>query len=411
MKLPFPAPALMRCDQAAAFSAPFRLLGCLFALFALFALAGCSSESKAEKGQKRKVAIPVTVTASVKKTLPLELAATGHVEASATVNIRSQVTGTLKTVHFREGELVKAGDLLFTIDPRPFAANLAKAEADLARDKAELDDARRESNLYSQAAQKGYVSQDQADKIATHVATLTATVKADEAAVDKARLELEYCSIRAPFTGHTGELISHQGNLIKENADNPMVTLKRIQPVLVTFTVPGHRFQDITHYQASGKLKVLATPQKLPGGPSFAGELTFIDNTVEPSTGMIRLKASFANSGDHHLWPGQLVDVRITLADRPDCIVVPSQAVQVGQKGSYVYVVQDDQTVRYRSVTSGMLYQGETVVESGLAEGERVVVDGQLQLIDGIRIETRAYNQENGGQQPQSAADGRRTAS
>ncbi|WP_310601327.1 efflux RND transporter periplasmic adaptor subunit [Desulfobulbus sp.] len=399
----FPAPAPV-CRRPATVSSLFlRLFTCLFVALAL---AGCSKERDPGAGQKKRAAIPVTVADSVKKTLPLELAATGHVEASSTVDIRSQVTGTLKTVHFREGDSVKAGALLFSIDPRPFAANLAKAEADLAKDRASLENARRESGRYSQAAQKGYVSQEQADQAATQVATLVATVKADEAAVDSARLELEYCSIRAPFTGRTGELLIHQGNLITENAATPMITLKQVAPILTSFTVPGQHLQDIARYQAAGSLKVLATLQKQADSPALTGQLAFIDNTVDPTTGMLRLKASFTNE-DGRLWPGQLIEVRLELTKRPDCIVVPSQAVQVGQQGSYVYVVKDDQTVGYRPVTAGMLYQGETVIESGLAAGERVVTDGQLQLADGVKIEVRGVNKEGGGQQSSGNKDGR----
>jgi multidrug efflux system membrane fusion protein len=361
------------------------LLACLLLLFA----AGCSAnkEKEGKTGQKKKSAIPVTVAASAQKTLPLEIAATGHVEALATVEVRSQVTGTIKTVHFKEGDEVKAGELLFTIDPRPFAANLAKAEAGLAKDRAELENARREAGRYALAAQKGYVSLEQADQAATKVATLAATVQADQAAVDSARLELEYCSIRAPFAGRVGELQSDQGNLIKANADNPMVTLNRIQPILAAFTVPGGHLQDLFRYQAAGSLKVLAGNPKKPTAAELEGTLAFIDNTVDPTTGMIRLKAQFANA-DHGLWPGQLIDVRIRLAQRPDCVVVPSQAVQIGQKGAYVYVVKDDHAA-YRPVTPGMLFQGETVIEEGLQSGERVVVDGQMQLADGVAIVER----------------------
>ena len=373
---------------------PFRVFPLRLSLFSLACLlllfsAGCSGnkEKEAKSGQKKKAAVMASVAASVKKTLPLEVAATGHIEALATVEVRSQVTGTIKTVHFKEGDEVKAGELLFTIDPRPFAANLAKAEAGLAKDKAELENARRESGRYALAAQKGYVSLEQADQAATKVATLAAAVQADQAGVDSARLELEYCSIRAPFAGRVGELQSDQGNLIKANADSPMVTINQTNPILATFTVPGQHLQDIFHYKASGDLKVLAADAHSIAQP-ITGTLVFIDNTVDTTTGVIRLKASFANT-EIRLWPGQLIDVRLHLADRPDCVVVPSQAIQVGQKGPYVYVVKQDQSVEYRLVTPGMLQQGETVVEAGLQAGERVVTDGQMQLIDGAKIEER----------------------
>jgi multidrug efflux system membrane fusion protein len=387
MTVLFPVRAASPVQPFPAF--PLRLSLIFLACLLLLLSAGCSGnkEKEAKSSQKKKSAVMASVAASVKKTLPLEVAATGHVEALATVEVRSQVTGTIKTVHFKEGDEVKAGELLFTIDPRPFAANLAKAEAGLAKDKAELENARREAGRYALAAQKGYVSLEQADQAATKVSTLTATVQADQAGVDSARLELEYCSIRAPFAGRVGELQSDQGNLIKANADSPMVTINQTNPILAAFTVPGQHLQDIFHYRASGDLKVLAADAHSVAQP-IIGTLVFIDNTVDPTTGVIRLKASFANT-EKRLWPGQLIDVRLHLADRPDCVVVPSQAVQVGQQGPYVYVVKQDQSVEYRLVTPGMLHQGETVVEAGLQAGERVVTDGQMQLIDGARIEER----------------------
>jgi membrane fusion protein, multidrug efflux system len=380
-----------------------RLLICLLVILTS---AGCSpgKEGEGQGKQQKRAAVAVSVATSSKKTLPVTIAATGHVEASATVEVRSQVTGTLKTVHFKEGDEVKAGELLFTIDPRPFAANLAKAEASLAKDKAELENAGRETIRYAQAAQKGYVSVEQADQAATRVATLTATVKADQAAVDAARLELEYCSIRAPFTGRTGEVQTDQGNLIKANADTPMLTLNQIQPLLAAFTVPSQHLQEIVRYRAAGTLKVLAG-ETIGAQEPLIGTLVFIDNTVDPATGVIRLKASFS---DHRqrLWPGQLVDVRLNLTDRPDCIVVPSQAVQTGQNGAYVYVVRDDRTVSYRSVKPGMQVQGETVIESGLQENERVVIDGQLQLADGSRIEEREQVQTESTKKNAAGGDG-----
>jgi multidrug efflux system membrane fusion protein len=368
-------------------------LGLLVCLFLLLSSAGCSPDKAGEgKGApKKKPAVAVTVASATKKNLPVEIVATGHVEASATVEVRSQVTGLLKTVHFKEGDEVKAGDLLFTIDPRSFAANLAKAEAGLAKDKAELENARREADRYALAAQKGYVSVEQSDQAATRVVTFSATVKADQAAVDNARLELEYCTIRAPFAGRTGEIQSDQGNLIKANADGPMVTLNQTQPVLAAFTVPGQHLQDIFRYMAAGALQVTAN-STLSDQEPLIGKLAFIDNTVDPTTGVIRLKTSFSDS-QNRLWPGQLIDIRLHLTDRIGCIVVPSQAVLAGQNGAYVYVVKEDQTVAYRPVTPGMLFKGETLIEEGLKQGERVVTDGQLQLAEGVRIAERDQTQ------------------
>jgi multidrug efflux system membrane fusion protein len=204
--------------------------------------------------------------------------------------------------------------------------------------------------------------------------------------VDNARLELDYCTIRSPFAGRTGEVKDDQGNLIKANGDTPMVTINQIRPVLAAFTVPGQHLHDINRYRAAGTLKVRITDKV--GSEALTGALAFIDNTVDPTTGVIRLKASFANA-EKTLWPGQLIDVRMELTTRQDCIVVPSQAVQTGQKGPYVYVTREDQTVEYRPVIPGMLYNGETVIEAGLQADERVVIDGQMQLADGVKVEER----------------------
>ena len=365
----------------------FRRL--LAGLFVILIMTSCSqqTDSNDRKGGKQRAAVVVAVATSVRKTVPVIIRATGHVEASATVEIRSQVTGTLQSVHFQEGDEVKAGAILLTIDPRPFAANLAKAEAALARDKAELDNARKEADRYALAAGKGYVSIEQADQAATRVTTLSATVRADQAAVDAARLELEYCTIRAPFAGRTGELLLDQGNLIKANGETPLLTIKQTRPVLAAFTVPGQHLHDIIHYRSAGTLSVLAEAANGSVAP-LVGQLVFIDNTVDPTTGVIRLKASF-DDRQQLLWPGQLVDVRIHLTDRTDCLVIPSRAVQAGQEGPYVYVVAADKTARYRPVTPGMLHGGETVIDAGLAVGEQVVIDGQMQLAEGVKVVER----------------------
>jgi multidrug efflux system membrane fusion protein len=367
-------------------------------------VSACSTDKgdAQKKGRKPKSAIPVTLAHSQKKTLPIVLDATGNVEAFASVEIRSQVTGILQSVHFKEGDEVKAGDLLFSIDSRPFVASFAKAEAELAKDKAELDNARREGVRYTLAAHKGFVSTEQADQATTRIATLTAMVKADQAAVDAARLERDYCSIHAPLTGRTGELQSDQGNLIKANADTPLITINQMQPALVTFTVPGRHLGDIAHYRKSRTLQVDVVPQS-GQNDALSGTLSFIDNAVDPATGVIRLKATFANQ-EKTLWPGQMIDVRLQLATRPDCIVVPSQAVQIGQNGPYVFVLKPGKTVEYRSVTPGMLYQGETVIEAGLQAGEQVVTDGQMQLADGVQVVERGK-----GHAGNPAKNGKRT--
>ena len=369
-------------------------------LAALIVFSGCSDNSGGKEkggGRAKKKAVPVTIGTSEIKAVPVEIRAVGTVEPFATVAVKSQIMGIVQSVHFQEGDEVKQGQVLFTIDPRPFTALLDQAQGALARDRAELANARKELERYAQAAQKGYVSTEQAEQAQTKSATLAATVKADEAAVENARLQLEYCSIISPINGRTGELLADRGNLIKANADTSMVTINQISPIKVSFTVPGTNVQEIKKYQAAGSLKVLVP---VSGGEPLAGTFSFLDNTVDPTTGTIRLKAEFANTGKT-LWPGEFVDVRLILTVRQNTVVVPTAAIQIGQTGAYVYVVKPDLTVEDRHVVTGTILDGQTVIESGIQAGERVVTDGQMQLTDGIAVEERG-NQSIAGA-PESA--------
>ncbi len=357
----------------------------IVALSLLFLFSGCSEQQgiKGKGGaQTKKQAVPVAIGLSGHKNVPIELKAIGTVEAYATVAVKSQITGVVQSVHFKEGDEVKQGDPLFTIDPRPFVALLDQAQGALARDRAELENARKELERYSHAAQKGYVSTEQADQAQTKAATLAATVKADEAAVENARLQLDFCSINSPINGRTGELMADRGNLIKANADTSMVTINQLTPIKVSFAVPGKDLQEIKKYQAQESLKVLVP---LPGGKVLTGTFSFLDNTVDPTTGTIRLKAEFANT-DKTLWPGEFVDVLLILTTKPDAVVVPTAAIQIGQNGAHIYVVRSDMTVEDRAVVTGTMVNGETVIESGIKAGEKVVTDGQLQLTDGTKI-------------------------
>ncbi len=358
-----------------------------FLVVTVFFLCGCSDKEGNKKagGDKAQRAVPVSIGRSETKAVPIELRAIGTVEPYATVAIKSQITGIVQSIHFKEGDAVKQGQLLFTIDPRPFVALLDQAQGALARDRAELDNARKELQRYTHAAQKGYVSTEQADQAQTKEATLLATVKADEAAVENARLQLDFCSITSPINGYTGELLADRGNLIKANADTAMVTINQISPIKVSFTVPGKNLDQIKRYLNEGSLKVLVP---LPNGKFLTGTFSFFDNTIDPSTGTIRLKAEFSNT-DKSLWPGLFVEVQLILTVRKDAVVVPTAAIQVGQDGTHIYVVKPDMTVEDRHVTTGTIVDGETVVESGIKPGEQVVTDGQLQLTDGTRITER----------------------
>jgi multidrug efflux system membrane fusion protein len=353
---------------------------------ALF-LAGCSGGDNRETGttdRQIKPAVPVTVAAAQRKTVPVELTAIGNVEPYATVAIKSQITGEVRTVHFKEGQEVKKGDLLFSIDPRPYEAKLAEAEAKLAKGLAELDNARKQVDRYGAVAKKGYVSEEQFDQVRTSAATLEAALLADRAAVDNAGLDLSYCTIRSPLDGFAGDLKADRGNLIKANADSFMVTINQVRPIHVAFSLPERNLPEVKRYLANGPLTVRVA---IPGGENepLAGQLDFVDNGVDPATGTILLKAVFANQ-DTRLWPGQYANVVLELTSQPESVVVPAQALQTGQKGRYVYVVGDDLTVAYREVVTGLSVGSDVVIEQGMRPGEKVVTDGQLRLAPGAQV-------------------------
>jgi multidrug efflux system membrane fusion protein len=331
---------------------------------------------------------PVKAVTVVQKTVPVQVKAIGNVEAYSTVAVKSQIGGILTRVHFREGQDVKKGDPLFTIDPRPYEAALKQAEANLAKDMAQLENARKEASRYEELAKKGYVAQEQYDQIRTNAAAFEATVDAHKALVENARLQLRYCYIYSPINGRTGNLIVNEGNLVKANADTPMVTINQIQPIYVAFSVPEQNLGEIKKYMFSGKMKVQVLIGKEEQYPD-SGTLTFIDNTIDTATGTVKLKATFSNS-DRRLWPGQFVDTLMTLTARPDAVLVPSHAVQTGQKGSYVFVIKSDLTVEARPVTTGLTFEEEVVVEKGLQPGERVVTDGQMRLFPGAKVDIKS---------------------
>lgn len=361
----------------------------VLAVSLFFVLSSCSGAKtgKTAGGDKAKAApLPVTVARSSQRDMPVEIGVIGSVQPFASVRINSQVEGILEKVNFREGDRVKAGDLLFVIDSRPFAARFDQARAALARDRAALGNARRQAERYLPAAKKGYVSEEQSDQAQTSVATLSAAVQADEAAVESARLDLDHCTIRAPISGYTGDLLVDRGNLVKAAADQPLVTINQVSPIKVSFNLPEQSLPELKKRLAAGGLEVRVSSPGSRAAP-LSGRFAFLDNTVDPDTGTIRLKAVFANS-DGLLWPGQFVNVRLRLTVRKDATVVPAEAIQTGQNGAYVYVVAKDLTVEERAVTVGFAEGGLAVIDSGLAVGETVVTDGQLRLKPGVTIKT-----------------------
>ena len=327
--------------------------------------------------------VPVTVAEAAERDVPVQVTGIGNVEAYSTVTIKSLVDGEIQRAYFAQGQDVTKGDLLFTIDPRPFKATLQQVEANLARDEAQAQNARQQLNRYSQLEQAGIVSKDQYDQFQTNAAALEAAVRADQAAVEQAKIQLGYCSIYSPISGRTGSLLVYPGNLVKTN-DTSLVVINQVSPIYVDFSVAEQYLAEIKKYQTHGRLQVLARISN-DGGKPPQGQLTFINNTVDSSTGTIVLKATFPN-GDRVLWPGQFVSVTLDLTLQPHATVVPSQAVQAGQHGEYIFVVKPDLTTEIRPVEVGNTVGGVTVIEQGIKPGETVVTNGQLRLYPGAKV-------------------------
>jgi membrane fusion protein, multidrug efflux system len=390
-----------------------RTIGAALTLSAALLLAACS-DNAAGKPRVQLPPVPVTIGDVVEKTIPVQLTAVGNAQAYTSVGIKSQINGQLVEVRFKEGQDVKKGDLLFVIDPRPFEAALRQteaalnqrraevkqAEAAVERDTAQLANAKVQESRYRELVAKELIAREQYDQLNTNMAAMQATVEADKAAVenaraalqaaqanvDNAKLQLGYTTLRAPIEGRTGNLLVQNGNILKANDDNPIVVINQVHPIYVSFAVPEQHLTEIKKYGTTGRLKVVA---RLPRQQETlaTGELTFVNNTVDQTTATIQLKATFANE-NNALWPGQFLDVSLVITSRT-AIVVPSQAIQPGQQGPYVFVVKADQTVESRLVTPGVRLGAETIIEKGLKPAERVVIDGQLRLVPGARIEAR----------------------
>jgi len=366
-----------------------RAITAFVLLVGIYSLIGCA---KQKQEPVKRPPVPVSVGSVVEKTVPVQLRAIGNVEAYSTIQVRSQIGGILHRVHFKEGQDVKKGDLLFTIDPRPYEAMIQQAEANLAKDISQMEYAREEAGRYEELVKKGYVAKEQYEQFRTSAIALQATVNADKAVLENARLQLKYCYIYSPINGRTGNLISNEGNLIKANADNAMVVINQVQPIYVNFSVPEQNLSDIKKYMGVGKLMVSAFISKKDDSRNDEvpeeGVLTFVDNTVDPTTGTIKLKGTFENP-KKRLWPGQFVDIMVTLTTQPNAVVVPSSAVQTGQNGQYVFVVKKDNMVESRAVAVTRTVGDESVIGKGLNPGETVVTDGQLRLVSGAKVEIK----------------------
>ena len=339
------------------------------------------------KGGKGKGPPPVTVmiAAVQQQPLPVRLQAIGNVEAFATVALKARVDGQIMDFNFREGQPVKKGDVLFRIDPRPFEAALRQAEANALRDRAARDQARSQAKRYLELMEKNFISKEAYGQFRTNAETAEATAKASQAALENARLNLEYCTIKSPLDGYVGRALLQAGNQVRANDPNPLVVINQVRPIYVNFSIPEQTLPEVRKRMAAAPLVTEVLPVD-PAQPVTQGTLIFVDNAVDPSTGTIRLRAQFENQ-DALLWPGQFVTVSLRLYDEANALVVPATAVQSGPDGQYVYVVGDEMTVDVRKVTVSRTDGERAIIGSGLAKGERVVTRGQLRLGPKTRVQ------------------------
>jgi len=369
---------------------------CVFALLALsVGLSGCGETKPAggaggaggAKGGRGGGAAPVLAGTVQRKTVPLMIEAIGAVEPIRTTAVRSQVTGTLQRIAIKEGQDVKEGDLLFEIDPRPFVNALKSADADLQKAKVQLETARTQVNRYRGLTADQMVSKEQFEKLMDTAKALESEVLADEAKLSTAKLNVDYCSIRAPLSGRTGNMTVHEGDLVRTNeAGGLLVTINQLNPIYVTFGIPQQYLGTLSRYRATGALKVKVVPPG-PDEKPEEGVLTFMDNTVDSSTGTLKLKASFPNA-QQRLWPGQFATVSVTLAT-PEALTVPSSSVQTSQTGQHVYVIKADKTAELRPVVVERNFEADAVITKGLNEGEVIVIDGQLRVIPGRPVDVK----------------------
>jgi membrane fusion protein, multidrug efflux system len=387
---------------------------------------GGAGAGRGGRGGRGGGTVPVVTAHVTQKSMPVSIPGVGTVEAISSVQIRAQVTGQLGAIHFSEGQEVKKGQRLFSLDARPFQAALQQAEAVLARDTATASNARSQKTRSEDLFKRGLIPRDQYESLSAGAAALDATVAADRAAVETAKLNLQYTEIKAPITGRTGALGVHEGDLIRANDTTPMVVINQLTPVYVSFAVPGRYLAEVRRYQGQKALPVLATmpssvvpgalaqpapsDEGAPAGrgrgavPAVAigpdteqGRVTFIDNAVDPTTGTIRLKGTFENR-NRQLWPGVFVQVMLQLTADANALVVPATAVQASQDGQYVYVVKDDRTVEMRTVQAERQVGNEMVIAAGVKNGEEVVTDGHLRLTPGARVSTGGRGEGGGGE-------------
>jgi len=374
----------------------------------------------------------VLIATATTRDVPIQAEVIGNVEASSTVTLRPQISGQLVEAHFQEGQFVKKGQLLLTVDRRVLDAQLRQLEsqirkdeagvgqalATLARDRAQEGNARAQLDRASKLLKEGILSKEQYDQYATALATLQATVRADEAAVENSKAAIEtsraaietqkvqvgFTNIYAPISGRTGTLLTKPGNIVMANQTD-LATINQVQPVYVTFALPEANLTALRQHSGA-QMQVTVSPDE--GGTKETGTLAFFENTVDPTTGTIKLKATFPNANSR-LWPGQFVRVTLRLGQKPNAVLVPNQAVQSGQDGTFVYIVKPDQRVEVRNVAAGQRLGEETVIEKGLEAGETVVTEGTLRLVPGSRVQVREPQRPGGPGGGRRAPGGKRS--
>lgn len=367
--------------------------GGLFAYFGAPATGANEPKGAAGKGGAGKgpASVPVSITAVSQETVPFKLRAIGNVEALSTVSVKARVDGQIVEVDFKEGDEVRKGSVLFRIDPRPYEATLRQAEANHLRDTAQRDQARSQEKRYQELLQKNFVSKEAYAQIRSNADAAEAVAQSSKAAIDNAKLNLEYCTIRSPIDGYTGKIQIQMGNLVKANDTSPLVVLNQVHPIYVSFAVPEQNLAMLRSYMAKGPLAVEAGPPNSTKDTKVAasGTLIFVDNAVDVTTGTIKLRARFVNN-DNALWPGQFVNVSLKLYDQMDAVIVPAQAVQTGPDGQFVFVVKPDMTTEVRKVIVERAEGDKLIIAKGLQNGEQVVTRGQLRLAPGVKVSTAA---------------------
>lgn len=352
---------------------------------------GCGGNAKAPPAPPP---APVVVAAVEQRTVQRKIKAIGTVESVHLVRIVPQVDGQLLSVHFSEGDRVEAGQLLFRIDSRPFENLLRQREAALAQDLAELEVAAAEAKRRAELFEQGFLAAEENEQAQARAAALRAKVAADRAAIEDARLQLSYCTISSPVTGRVGQLFVHPGNIVRKN-DTVLATVQQMHPIRVAFAVPEAELAAILSQENQGSLMAEVVPAQ-DGQPPIAGKVEFIDNKVERSTGTVLLKATFANHNEL-LWPGQFLSVQLATHTLPNAVVIPRQAIVIGQQGPFVYVLANNRTVQMRPVTIAFELPEEVVVQAGVTPGEWVVTEGQIRLVDGAQVEVKEHRRNDSG--------------